>query len=115
MTRLTAILGACACFAFFCRAGADPAPATPGVAEPGAESVKEITIDPNVKEPVCRRYTPTGSRIAKQRCESATANSTLGAERDQLRRDIDEMRTRQLMRDQARAIALAEALRRRVN
>jgi hypothetical protein len=96
-------------------AAADP-PAAPAPTESAnaAESqpVKEVMLDPTAKPPVCRRYVPTGSRIAKKRC--ASADAALGeANRDQLRRDIDEMRMRQAMRDQARAQALAEALRRR--
>lgn len=95
---------------------ADPSGSPQSTAGTGAaDSVKEITLDPNAKEPVCRRYVPTGSRIAKQRCETPSAATTTAdsAERDQLRRDIEEMRSRQLMLDQARALARAEALRRR--
>jgi hypothetical protein len=75
--------------------------------------VKEITLDPTVKPPVCRRYVPTGSRIASERCQSAEVVDTVrAAERDQTRRDIDEMRMRQATRDAARAAAQAESLRR---
>jgi len=92
-------------------AAADPSQPTPSGDAVRAPPVKEITIDPTIKEPVCRRQAPTGSRIAKARCEvPSTANS---AERDQLRRDLDEMRMRQTMQDQARAAAELEALRRR--
>jgi hypothetical protein len=77
------------------------------------QPVKEVTLDPTVKPPVCRRYVPTGSRIATEVCQSAeVANSVRAAERDQTRRDIDEMRMRQATRDAARAAAQAEALRR---
>jgi hypothetical protein len=77
------------------------------------QPVKEVTLDPTVKPPVCRRYVPTGSRIATEVCQSAeVADSVRAAERDQTRRDIDEMRMRQATRDAARAAAQAESLRR---
>ncbi len=77
--------------------------------------VKEVTIDPTVKARACRRYTPTGSRIVKQRCEApAQAERERGAAREQLRRDLDEIRMREALRDQAREQARAEALRRRL-
>lgn len=77
------------------------------------QPVKEVTLDPTVKPPVCRRYVPTGSRIATEVCHSAeVGDSVRAAERDQARRDIDEMRMRQATRDAARAAAQAESLRR---
>jgi len=76
-------------------AGADAASPPP---------IEEVTIDPNVKEPVCRREAPTGSRIFKERCTTPGATVS-SAEREQQRRDLDEMRTRAAMRDQARAAA----------
>jgi hypothetical protein len=108
-------------------AGTDTAPVTdaaPTTEAPAAASaadttepsqpVKEVTLDPTVKPPVCRRYVPTGSRIATERCQSAeVTDASVAAERDQARRDIDEMRMRQATRDQARAAAQAEALRQR--
>jgi hypothetical protein len=102
-------------------AGTEPPPAaaTDAEAAPAAEAntvqpVKEVTLDPAVKPPVCRRYVPTGSRIATEVCQSAeVADTVRAAERDQTRRDIDEMRMRQAMRDAARAAAQAEAMRRR--
>jgi hypothetical protein len=105
---------------------AEPAPAAAAQPSPGeapaettdaaapAQPVKEVTIDPTAKPPVCKRYVPTGSRIATERCQSAEVDDDARtAERDQTRRDIDEMRTRQAARDQARAAAQAEALRMR--
>ena len=78
------------------------------------QPVKEVTVDPTAKPPVCRRYVPTGSRIATERCQSAeVTDAAHAAERDQTRRDINEMRMRQATRDQARAAAQADALRRR--
>jgi hypothetical protein len=90
-------------------AAAPPPAVTPSIADTNPP-VKEVTIDPNAKEPVCRRQAPTGSRIARERCAAAEPSR---AERDQLRRDIEEVRMREVMRDQARAAADLEALRRR--
>ena len=87
-------------------------PASSAADAASAPPVKEVTIDPNVKEPVCRRQAPTGSRIAKQRCTTPDA-ALSSAEREQQRRDLDEMRTRAAMREQARAAAELDALRRR--
>ena len=91
---------------------APPQAPAPVAAEPGP--VEEITLDPTVKPPVCRRYFPTGSRIATERCQSAEATTVASeAERNQMRRDLEEMRMRQAAREQARAAAQAEAMRRR--
>jgi hypothetical protein len=90
------------------------APATSSLKAEDVPAVKEVTLDPTAKPPVCHRYVPTGSRIATERCHSAElADAGRDAERDQTRRDIDELRARQAMRDQARTAAQAEALRRR--
>jgi hypothetical protein len=102
-------------------AAADPAvaPAAPPTAASSSEAarapaVKEVTLDPTKKPPVCRRYAPTGSRISTERCKSAdAATPSREAEREQTRRDINEMRMRQAMREQARTQALAEAMRQR--
>jgi hypothetical protein len=125
MTRLLAP-GSVACVALALLAGAaladDPEGSPPTNAAAAAEPEAIVpnattTIDPNVKEPVCRRYIPTGSRIATQRCEMPT--DTLSAQeqatREILRRDVADMRMQQQLRDQARAAAMAEALRRRAN
>jgi hypothetical protein len=130
MARALAILAAYSLLALLggAVAAADPPPApadlpsppadrTPTVAPPAPEReqpAKEVTLDPTAKPPVCRRYVPTGSRIATERCQSAeAADGAQAAERDQARRDIDEMRMRQATRDQARAAAQVEALRQR--
>ena len=87
--------------------------ATPSAPADDVPAVKEVTLDPTAKPPVCRRYVPTGSRIATEVCQSAeVGDGAHAAERDQMRRDIDEMRMRQATRDAARAAAQAEALRR---
>lgn len=92
---------------------ATAAPATPSAEAVDAPAVKEVTLDPTTKPPVCRRYVPTGSRIATEVCQSAEVTDAVrAAERDQTRRDIDEMRMRQATRDAANAAAQAEALRR---
>jgi hypothetical protein len=75
-----------------------------------------VTIDPNQRPPVCKRFVPTGSRIAEQRCESAERGEPTArdqAKREILRRDVEVMREQQMMREQARQAAMAEALRRR--
>jgi len=123
MTRLLAP-GSAACIALALMAGpalADDPEASPSTNAPAAAGPETIvpnattTIDPNVKEPVCRRYIPTGSRIATQRCEMPkdTLSAKEQASRDVMRQDIADMRTQQQMRDQARAAAMAEALSRR--
>lgn len=90
-----------------------PAAAEPEAIVPDATT----TIDPNVKEPVCRRYIPTGSRIATERCEMPkdTMSAKEQASRNIMRQDLADMRMQQQLRDQARAAAMAEALRRRAN
>ena len=95
-------------------ATAEPPTATASAEAVATATVKEVTLDPTVKPPVCRRYVPTGSRIATEVCQSAEVTDAVrAAERDQTRRDIDEMRMRQATRDAARAAAQAEALRQR--
>ena len=110
MSRLIGICGAWLAF-LGGAAAADPSqPTTPRDAV-RTPPVKEITIDPTIKEPVCRRQAPTGSRIVKARCEAPSIVSC--AERDQLRRDLEEMRMRETMQDQGRGGPELEALRRR--
>jgi hypothetical protein len=100
-------------FAALSAAAAPPEATAPAAAKPPD---KVVTIDPNAKPPVCRRYVPTGSRIATERCESAPLDSSAAAQeahRETIRRDMAELRALQAMRDQARTQAIAEALRRR--
>jgi len=107
MACMARLLGICAAGLAFLGgfAVADPAPTPP---------TKEVTIAPTGKEPVCRRSAPTGSRIAQQRCTTPGVASELSsAQREQLRRDLDEMRMRETLRDQARAVAELDAARRR--
>jgi len=94
-------------------ANAPPALAEAETKQP--RGMREVTIDPNTRDPVCRRYVPTGSRISTMRCvtpqESLTAAQQ--ADHDTMRRDVAEMRALQAMREQARTQALADMLRRR--
>jgi hypothetical protein len=97
-------------------AGRAPAPPVTVTAENKTpENVRIVTIDPNARAPVCRRVVPTGSRIAERRCETPNRESTAAAEANRtiLRRDFEAMRDQQMMREQARQAAMAEALRRR--
>jgi len=123
MTRLLApcSVACCALALLAAPALADDHPPSPS---PNAQAAAEpeaivpnatTTIDPNVKEPVCKRHVPTGSRIATQRCEMPkdTLSVREQASREVMRRDVADMRMQQQLRDQARAQAMAEALRRR--
>jgi hypothetical protein len=97
------------------KAQAPSSPAANTVESKTPENVRIVTIDPNARPPVCRRVVPTGSRIAEQRCESPKERTTAAddANREILRRDIESMRDQQMLRDQARQAAMAEAMRRR--
>ena len=98
------------------RATKAPPPAAAGESTDteAPENVRIVTIDPNARPPVCRRFVPTGSRIAERRCEAPQREPTAAdaANRAILRHDIEAMRDRQLVREQARAAGMAEALRR---
>jgi hypothetical protein len=98
------------------RAPAPPTPPATVTAENKTpENVRIVTIDPNARPPVCRRVVPTGSRIAERRCETPNRESTAAAEANRTiqRRDFEALRDQQMMREQARQAAMAEALRRR--
>jgi hypothetical protein len=77
------------------------------------KNVRTITVDPTVRRPVCKRFVPTGSRIAEQRCAAPQTTAQAEADRATQRRDFQAMRDQQMLRDQARQAAMAEALRRR--
>jgi hypothetical protein len=119
MIRLVAVGACCAVFLAGAAWAADPPPATPSFAPAlptegdRAQPIKQVALDPNVPYPVCRRIAPTGSRIKNEVCVTPDSEKARTAERDQIRRDMDEMRARQTMRDQARAQALSEAMMRR--
>ena len=82
----------------------------PTAKEP-SEKVPQVTIESYARLPVCRRHVPTGSRIATERCTTPdAADSQHAAARQQL----DSLRQQQMIEDQARQQARAEALRRRV-
>jgi hypothetical protein len=92
-------------------------PAAPAVTAPLPDNIRTVTLDDNERRPVCKRIIPTGSRIAEQRCESPPREPTAAdrANRDILRRDVEAMRDQQMMREQARQLAMMEALRRRAS
>jgi hypothetical protein len=122
--RIISSPAACLTLALFSVAAtpAEPKPtAASNIATPRAESgtaasvkIPQITIDASVKPPVCRRYVPTGSRIATERCETQEESITAAQQTNQdlIRRDVEEMRALQQVREQVRAQALADALRR---
>jgi hypothetical protein len=63
---------------------------------------------------VCRREAPTGSRIMTKRCYSRVQRDTATASRYEqlLQEQIDELRRSQLYREQERAWARTQGLRR---
>ena len=89
--------------------------APPQAASAPPQQVREVAIESFGNLPVCRRHVPTGSRIATERCTAPQQelSAQQRADRDIMRRDIDSMRTQQMMQEQARQAAMAEALRRR--
>ena len=60
---------------------AEPPPPTPTAEAVDSAAVKEVTLDPTTKPPVCRRYVPTGSRIATEVCQSAEVTDAVRASR----------------------------------
>jgi hypothetical protein len=61
----------------------------------------------------CRKTAGTGTRIAVERCESTTRSDTADKiARDQMLRDLDEIRLQAWRRDQARQDAEAALARR---
>jgi hypothetical protein len=120
MIRSVAVGACCLALLAGSASAADPPPPATPTSAPAlpadgdqAQPVKQVALDPTVPSPVCRRVAPTGSRIKNEVCETADSEKAREAERDQIRRDLDEMRARQAMRDQARSQALAEAMMRR--
>lgn len=115
MRRIDALTASLLLIAMAGGAAAEPGTsATPtAVAESATPSavLREVKIDPNAKPLVCRRYVPTGSRIATRVCEAPrdSLTATEQTDRDTLRREFAQMRELQTMR---RAQAQAEALRR---
>jgi hypothetical protein len=77
--------------------------------------VPEVAIEAFARLPVCRRHVPTGTRIAGERCTSndATTAALRKNEQDLTRQDVEMLRQRQMIQEQARQTARAEALRRR--
>jgi hypothetical protein len=121
MIRSVAVAACCLAWVAEAAWAADPPPPATPTSAPAlptegdqARPVKQVALDPNVPHPVCRRIAPTGSRIKNEVCETpAPDDKAREAEHHQIRRDMDEMRARQAMREQARTQALAEAMLRR--
>lgn len=82
--------------------------------KPKPALVREVSINPAREVAECHRYRPTGSHIAVVRCVAKVdPNSPQAlAERTVLQNDVDEMRHRQMLQEQLRQGALAEAIRR---
>lgn len=76
--------------------------------------VREVSINPAREVAECHRYRPTGSHIAVVRCVAKVdpKSPQALAERTVLQNNVDEMRHRQMLREQLRQGALAEAIRR---
>ena len=55
----------------------------------------DITAATNADTVECRRSAPTGTRIAVNQCEPTAQNDTATTTRDQMLRDIEEIRRRQ--------------------
>jgi hypothetical protein len=71
--------------------------------------VREVAIESYEDVTTCRRYVPTGSRIATRDC--SPPSDPLASE--QAREDVESLRRTQMYQEQARQAAMAEALRRR--
>jgi hypothetical protein len=93
-------------------AAAPTATADNTTAEPAADAdVPKVDMQTVKDDTVCRAERPTGSRIAIKRCFSP--RTALDSARDDvMRRDIEEMRMRQVYQNQARDAAAAAALAR---
>ena len=76
-----------------------------------SEKVPQVTIESYARLPVCRRHVPTGSRIATERC---TTPGTAEGQHAAARQQFDSLRQQQMIEDQVRQQARAEAMRRRV-
>jgi len=111
-----------AAFAIYGTAVAEPEPVP---AQPSRESTPQAASSSNAKtiavsivsltdDTVCRREAPTGSRIMTKRCYSRVQRDTAIASRNDqlLQEQIDELRRSQLYREQERALARTQGLRR---
>lgn len=111
--RVLVLLGLAALTLPYHGRAADPPAAPPAQPETtkviaaAPENVRTITIDPTVRGPICKRFVPTGSRIAEQRCGTPQTAAQGEANREVLRRDFQAMRDQQMLREQARQAAAA--------
>jgi hypothetical protein len=85
-------------------------------AKPSRASVPSSTEIPIrlTDDTVCRREAPTGSRIMTKRCYSRVQRDTATASRNDrlLQEQLDELRRFQAYREQERALARTQGLRR---
>ena len=70
----------------------------------------DITPEANAETVDCRKAAPTGTRIAVQRCEVTKLSSADQMGREQMLRDIEEIRRRQFQREAAWQNAAREAV-----
>jgi len=97
-------------------AGPNPSSATEVVASTteGREDVVQVGVRASATSDkvVCRKTAPTGSRIAAERCETTAGNAAADEiARDQMLRDIDEIRMQAAQRELARQDAAAAMAR----
>jgi hypothetical protein len=79
------------------RASADDANKSEG------SQVKQVPLKAPTDSTVCRTEYPTGSRIGVKRCSSTTETARDKIQNDIMRRDIEEMRDRQMYEQLQRA------------
>jgi hypothetical protein len=93
-------------------AAAPTATAENAADQPAADAdVPKVDMQTVKDDTVCRAERPTGSRIAVKRCFSPRT-AIDSARDDVMRRDIEEMRMRQVYQNQARDAAAAAAMAR---
>ena len=68
-----------------------------------ASQVKQVPLKASNDRTVCRTEYPTGSRIGVKRCYSTTETARDKVQNDIMRRDIEEMRDRQMYEQIQRA------------
>jgi hypothetical protein len=114
----TLVLGACIVFAGCASSRTDshaqssvvqPPDAAPPVTSSSARTVDMASLD---DEGRCRTERPTGSRIAVRRCDAPTAAQE-ALQETLARREVEDMRQRQMYQEQSRR-AMEAAMRQRV-
>jgi hypothetical protein len=68
-----------------------------------ALQIKQVPLKGPTDRTVCRREEPTGSRISVKRCSSTSDAATSTVQNEIMRRDIEEMRDRQIYEQLQRA------------